>query len=294
MMRSLVAISSLLLLGANATSPPDPYAIYDQARSALAAQRYPDPFRFGITIGVLDGDVAKHEHFVCESVDGEVRPLGVSDEEQRAPHDATGVNVRFVMRLAWNEHSGGPIHAWSAAGGRKEALPDFLGVPLLSPAYMFGLDDRATGPAASQNDQSGSLHSIATVVSENRAYDISLTGEETMAGIPAYHLRLAPLRSPAINRLRDLWIDETTFSVLQAKLQGNFSNAPMTEVPWTVTFATAGGLTYIKNETTLAPLRFHRDRTFDGASIAFDSIDEMTSTLPVLPNVLTQSVLREP
>jgi hypothetical protein len=292
-MRSLAAISSLLLLGA-VPSPTDPYAIYDRARSVLASERYPDRFQFRVTIGVLEAGVAKAEHFHAESVGGDVRSLGVSDEEHDAPHYVRGVNLRLVMRLAWNEHSGGPSNTWSAAGNRKEALPDFLGVPLLSPAYMFGLTTRTADMRSDLGYVNSSLPSIATVVSTNRAYDISLAGEESIDGQSAYHLRLRPLRSPLVYRLRDLWVDETTFDVARANLQGNFVNAPMSNVPWTVTFATVDGLTYIQSESTAASLYFRRDRTFDGAMVTFDQISDANNGLPALPNVLEQNVLREP
>jgi hypothetical protein len=295
MMRLLAVMTSLVLLGAT-PAPADPYEIYDRARSVLAAQQYPDRFQYRVTVGVLEAGVAKREHFHCESVGGDVRPLGVSEEEHAAPHYVSGIDLRLVMRLAWNEHSGGPVHYWSAAGNRKEPNPDFFGVPLLSPAYMFGLIAHPIDePALETGVGVGStLPSIATVVSENRAYAITLAAEELTDGQLAYHLKLTPLRSPLVYRLRDLWIDETSFDVLRANLQGNFVNAPMSKVPWTVTFATVAGLTYIQSETTATPLYFRRDRTFDAATVMFDQIADAASAPPALPNVLDRDVLREP
>jgi hypothetical protein len=300
-MRSLAAISSLILLGAAAppaTSSdalPKPYAIYDRARNVLAAERYPEQFQYRVTVGVIEGGTTKSEHYHCESVDGDIRPMGVSDEERQAPHYTSGIDLRLVMTLGWNTHKGGPSQTWSAAANKKEALPDFFGLPLVSPAYMFGLNAATKDDAgAPQANDAGTLHSIATVVSENRAYSISLAGEESLRGIQAYHLELRPLASASVYRLRDLWIDAATYDVLQASVQGNFTNAPMTQVPWTVEFVTVAGVTYIDSEATTATLHFRRDRTFDGALIAFDDISEATGTLPTLPNVVTDGVLREP
>jgi hypothetical protein len=299
--RSLAAISSALLLGATAppamdsNGGPNPYAIYERVRNVLAADRYPDRFQYRVTVGVLEGGTAKAEHYHCESVDGDVRPLGASDEEHDAPHYVDGIDLRLTMTLGWDTHLGGPSQGWSMAGNRKEALPDFFGVPLLSPAYMFGLNAAANDDAATPDaNAAGSLHSIATVVSENRAYNISFAGEESLHGIQAYHLQLRPLRQASVYRLRDLWIDKATYDVLQANVQGNFTNAPMTKVPWTVEFATVAGATYIASETTTATLQFRRDRSFDGARIVFDDISDATGTVPALPNVVTQGVLREP
>jgi hypothetical protein len=299
-MRWLAAVSAFVLLGA-AAAPPfdsnatiDPYGIYDRARNVLASERYPDRFLYRVTVGVIEGGKAESEHYRCESVDGDVRPLGVSQEEHDAPHYVSGVDLRFTMTLGWDTHEGGPSQTWSAAGNRKEALPDFFGVPLLSPAYMFGLNAAARDDASGSSANDGMLRSIATVVSENRAYRIAFAGEESLHGILAYHLRLVPLRSASVYRLRDLWIDQATYDVLQANVQGNFTNAPMTQVPWSVEFATVDGVTYIASESTASPLRFRRDRTFDGATIVFDGIADATGAPPALPNVLTQGVLREP
>jgi hypothetical protein len=55
--------------------------------------------------------------------------------------------------------------------------------------------------------------SIATVVSIDRAYAVSLAGVETAGGHPAYHLLLRPLGDPARLPLRDLWVDERSYAV---------------------------------------------------------------------------------
>jgi hypothetical protein len=55
--------------------------------------------------------------------------------------------------------------------------------------------------------------SIATVVSIDRAYTVTLAGAETIGSRSAYHLVLHPLGDPAKLPLRDVWVDRATFAV---------------------------------------------------------------------------------
>jgi hypothetical protein len=59
------------------------------------------------------------------------------------------------------------------------------------------------------------LQTIATVTASGHVYDIELTGEERIDGRLCYHLTLRPTIDPDRYPLRDLWVDEATFDVVQ-------------------------------------------------------------------------------
>jgi hypothetical protein len=59
------------------------------------------------------------------------------------------------------------------------------------------------------------LRPIASVVSSDHAYTISLDGIETLDGTSVYHLLLRPNYDPLGHPLRELWVDAKTFQVLQ-------------------------------------------------------------------------------
>lgn len=274
----------------------DPYDIYDRARYAWRSQTYPSDLQYRTTIHVVEGSKDEFEHFTSESRDGGVRSSGVSEEEARAPHDPNGVDFKITITLGWNTGSGGQSETTTVDANKKDASPDYLGVPLLNPAYAFGLDT-APEPRETPGDITSarsSPKSIVTVTAVNRAYNIALAGIENIDGTDAYHLELEPLRDPKVFRLRDLWIDDSTYHVLRLQTQGNFMNAPMTNVPWLVTFQEIGGAEYIDSETAEGPLPFKRDRTYTRAAISFDRIAPDTSTLPSLPTMSTDGALMEP
>jgi hypothetical protein len=83
---------------------------------------------------------------------------------------------------------------------------------------------------------------------------------------------------------------------VQLQTQGNFTNAPMTDVPWLVTFQNVDGKSYIQRETALEPLVFRHDRTFTAASIGFTDIHASDTSPPILPTLDGPSDinLREP
>jgi hypothetical protein len=294
-----LVLPPLILAGvAQAAPTDDAYAIYDRARQVWFQQSYPDVIQYQTTIRVAEGDRVEQEHFRSEATsDGDVRLAGVSEEETSDPHQASGVNFKLHFEFGWNTHSDGPLASRTDDAHRKESSPDYLGTPLISPIYSFGLDDRvnsANSQQAAQPNTVPNLPTIATVFAVNRNYDITLIGQEPLGGFLTYHLQLKPLRNPQRYRLRELWIDAYTYHVLQLAVQGNFVNSPMKDVPWLVTFQDIGGSTFIESETTQAPLVFKHDRTFTTASIRFNDITEGTPAEPILPYMGSGSALREP
>jgi hypothetical protein len=298
-MRSLAAtaVALMLFLGMARNAPADPsaYQIFERARRVLQAQSYPDPLFYRTTVHVSEGSKDEQEHFNAEAFSrGDVRVEGISDEEQAAPHESSGVNFRLSFSIGWNTGAGGQTGAASEDVHRKEASPDYLGLPLISPSYSFGLTSEAAENPMQDSVDTAHLHTIATVTAVNQVYNVSLLGTETIGGLYTYHLRLQPTSNPNHHRLRDLWVDVYTYQVVQLKTQGNFTDSPMSNVPWLVTFQSVDGISYIRDETALQPLIFPHDRTFTAARISFDDIHVADNSSILLPTMDDQAALREP
>jgi hypothetical protein len=291
------SVLALLLLGA--TSPTtDPYQIYDRARDVWRKQTYPSDIQYRTTVHVTEGFKDEQEHYNGEaSISGGIRVVGVSDEEAAKPHQATGMNFKIRIEIGWNTHAGGKTTSMNENAYRKESSPDFLGVPLISPEYSFGLDPSQQPQPAVQTFPDATLSTlptIATVSVTEHAYDITLVATEPLGGLYAYHLRLQPRRDPAKFRLREMWIDAYSYDVLKLKTQGNFTGSPMNAVPWEITFQDIGGAMYIDTEKAEEPLAFRSDRTFTSASISFSDIKEADTKVPILPFMDSGQILREP
>jgi hypothetical protein len=291
----ILPLALWLMLTSNVPAEPNAYEIFERAKRVLQAQSYPSPIFYRTTVHVSEGDKDEFEHFAAEAFSGEdVRVEGVSDEEQAAPHESRGVNFKFSFSIGWNTGSGGQSETVTQDAHRKEASPDYLGIPLITPNYSFGLtsEQRAALPQTGVSN----LRTIATVTATDRIYKVSLLGKETIGGLYTYHLHLEPTTRPELYRLRELWVDVYTYRVVQLQTQGNFTNRPMTGVPWLVTFQTVDGNTYIETEKALEPLVFRHDRTFSTASISFDRIRTTSDSPPILPTLDSDADinLREP
>jgi hypothetical protein len=292
------AVLSGFLLADGSTPSNDPYVIYRRARDIWSKQAYPNTIQFRTTVRVSEGDKPEEQHYRGQDGNGDIRLVGVSEEEQEAPHEAKGANFKIHIEIGWNTHAGGQTTSMDEDAHRRDAPADYLGVPVISPAYSFGLDPRqestpnasATPDPAAKSD----IRTIATVNAYERHYEIKLLGQESVAAALSYHLQLVPLRDPRRYRLRDMWVDVYTYHVLKIRVQGNFTGAPMTQVSWIVTFQDVAGSTYIDTETAEAPLVLPHDRIFTTASIKFDQVGEGTFSLPVLPYLNSIDDLREP
>lgn len=53
------------------------------------------------------------------------------------------------------------------------------------------------------------------MTANSHAYDIALAGEESVDGRRAFHLKLRPRAEPERYPLRDLWVEEASFQVVQ-------------------------------------------------------------------------------
>lgn len=224
-----------------------PYVIFDRAREAWMAERYPRSVAYTIDVSATPAGGTpgqRHYHAYWSAWDNRVyvKPP-VSDEQLEHPYKPPpGVNF-------YGYNVGGPQHGT----GDK----DFIAVPVLAPNYSFGIApyvppsqlssaqlvqqirseyrDPAPAKIAKLEDQGG-LTTIAVVSSSARVYRISLAGIERDADGSAYHLTLVPLEDPLKYRLRDLWIDTKTYVPVRARIGGNFTDPACEQVPWLVQF----------------------------------------------------------
>jgi len=166
-----------------------------------------------------------------------------------------------------------------------DAEPIRLDDPRIDPVSSFGILTRAVlgrsapraqnpTPAASATPSGGGgpsggvspspepsegFREIARVEANTRDYQIELAGMEHIANAPALHLTLTPLREPESNRLRDLWVDPTTYRTVQLNVQGLLGGKPYDGVEWTVHYVLLGGRNYVQQIVADAPLHFGLD-----------------------------------
>lgn len=265
----------------------DAYAIFERAREAFVAQRYPNTVAYTLTVDAVDGSGDKqqrHYHEYWDGADGSVavKPP-VSDEQLLHPYKpSAGVNF-----MGWN--IGGPRVG--------SGVRDLIGVPMLAPNYSFGLSPyvppskltpaqlvaqiRAQyhDPAPQKVDklaQNSGLKTIAIVAASARAYRISLVGIEPDGNARDYHLSLQPVHDPLKYRLRDLWVDTQTYTLRRLRIGANFTDTATEGVPWTVRFAQSGGNTYITEEDAEKPISGYHGLMYSKYSVSFDIIPNGT------------------
>ncbi|HET9392616.1 MAG TPA: hypothetical protein VFO29_03680 [Candidatus Rubrimentiphilum sp.] len=305
----------VLLLGGTAgaaTATPstlsDPYQIYARTRTAWESQRYPDYLAYTIHVEVDEGGVhkSKHYHAVYEQPNGKIHLIAVSDEEIAQPPAPTGMTIHLLPKRQ-------NATLIDKRVGHPDEAVDYLGIPMLSPNYSFGLGipqpdelasdaeliaqirseyhDPAPVVKPAQVDSDGKLKSIAAITVIARRYRIELAGIETIEGTSCYHLVLYPSREPQRFRLRDLWIDVENYQTRRLLAANNFMNS---KVPWLVTFADVGGARYIESEVAQAPVVMGGHR-YEHAQISFEEVAPAARPVPFDSRFLTsENILREP
>ena len=139
---------------------------------------------------------------------------------------------------------------------------------------MFGLAYAPPAHAAESYETPARLPVIAVVSSNARDYAVSLIDTPLLDATPTYHLRLTPLRKPKDNRLRELWIGAADYLPRKAVVAGNFTLAPLVDVPWTIDFSVVDGAPFVARETADATLFLAHRRVVRDARISFDDIHE--------------------
>jgi hypothetical protein len=164
----------------------------------------------------------------------------------------------------------------------RDAEPIRLDDPRIDPASSFGVLNRfgttilpRAAPSARPREPIASaapeFREISRVEANTREYDIRIAGTESLAGAPALHLTLAPLRDPKLNRLRDLWLDPATFRTIQMRVQGLLGGKPYDGIAWTVHYVLVDGRQYIQQIVADEPLDFGVDTKIP--KLEFDFVD---------------------
>lgn len=283
---------------------PDPYAIYNRAQLVWETQRYPAVVSYVVHVTAVQHGRTRQRHYDSHwfAQSGTIKVDPVSREQREHPYvPPPGFDVSiFGAKVG---HVGGPMNGTGTHG-------DLIGVPMLSPAYDFGIAPYLTpesltdaqiveqirdefhdpAPAkVAQLARERGLPTIASVLAGGRAYSIRLQGIEPIAGHPDFHLALTPLREPQKYRLRDVWIDERTYRTDRLRSEGNFVDGGTASVMWTADFRTIAGAQYLSEERTDAPL----PHWFDSVTVAFEAITSDTPHDYRLLNDVT-SPIREP
>jgi hypothetical protein len=285
-------------LTAIATVPAamDAYSIWLQARSAVTSAQYPRRIAYTIAITGLDGETPAADHYraVCLPDDGSIRVFSISDEQLAQPPPVPhGADWHFTIALSTGRLT--PAVA-SIRAGHPAPYQDFLGWPLLAPTYAFGMRYNTGGTAASSPDAS-SLRVIAIVSAQAPEYRVDLIDTPVVDDVATYHLRLTPLHRPKENRLRELWVGESDYLPRKAVIAGNFTIAPLVNVPWTVDFSIVNGAPYIARESAEQTLYLAHRRVVRDAIVAFQDIHEPDGSLydtPLIEPETTDTTLVEP
>lgn len=301
---ALAAVS----VAAAQTASPDPDQIFAHARDVWARQQYPPYMTYTVTVSVNEHGVekSKHYHLSYDVAQDHIDVNPVSDEEQAAPPTPSG----FIIHLQPRRQ--GHVIFDKKVGNPGEAV-DYLGVPLISPTYDFGMSRHAS--AEGRNDDAlvaeirsefkdpmpeiktreiatnGEVKAIAAVTSHVREYRVRLAGIENIGGRPCYHLQLQPLLDPNRLRLRDVWVDTQSFRTAQLISAGNFAQS---KIPWLITFGQVDGAQFISSETALAPIGVGMHR-YERASVSFGSITASAAPIRTAGWFVTkQTLMTEP
>ena len=231
--------------------PPDARAedIFFRTRVAFGARAFPSTIRYAIRIsGLRAGTWTGRTYDAHEEwPEGKLFVDSISREEAANPVRPTGISVFGV----------------DVPPKRDTELPGVLGDPKLAITYAFGL---ALAPAsASRSESTDALKTIGTVRATARVYDVRIAGEERIDGYPCFHLTLAPLGNPGRYRLRDLWVDETSYQTRQLVTDGNFTLKETGSGKWTVSYKQTGDAWYLSDELS-------HDAVTDGTG-TFDHVD---------------------
>jgi hypothetical protein len=171
-----------------------------------------------------------------------------------------------------------------------DAEPVRIDEPRIDPTSSFGVLGRDNGGTllapqqlgvgvVPESSPTGELREITSVEVSSRAYQIEIAGTEQLAGTAAIHLTFVPLRDPATNRLRDLWLDPETGRTLQETVQGILDGKPYDAIKWTARYVLVDGREYLQQLIADEPLHFGIDTTIP--KFEFDFVDyHFPSTVP--------------
>lgn len=261
---------ALLFAVSLAASRIDPQEIFARARAVAGEHAYPAFLRYRVAVDVMEAGKERVERYdsAYDVANDSLWVEPVSDWEEQHHADGRGVNFGFHLFGADVEIT------------KPEPPVDFIGVPLLSPTYNFGLSyyprvarvedntaqtveavraafhDPARAPSAvAPSPRPTPLKEIVVTSASDLPYEIRFVGIENVRGHSCFHLNLRALKDPWWHRLHDVWIDQSTFEVWRERVSENFSNRAGSQSSWLVDFADQAGKHYIHDETAEGAVR---------------------------------------
>ena len=277
------------------------------ARDAATLNECPRRLEYEITVTAISKGSLKQNHFRARYLpDSDFLSVSAfSDEENQHPYTPHGTNVAISFFLSSGQGSvetgglSGLSRALTAGMNHDDPPTNILGVPELKPMFDFGLSrhNKVVAMAETATPPPTELRTIGSATVEHRDYETELLGIEDLAFGRAYHLRLTPVTQPQRFRLREIWVDTTSYAVRQIISEGNFVDGPPTRIRWQITYRDHAGCEVIDREVALGRLDYGRNRLYDEATISFSIItDPEQYRVPVLDFKRPEdsSALREP
>lgn len=212
-------------------------AIVQSARSFVSTRTYPAGIGYDVRVALHKQSGAEDTrtyHSAYDFTNGVFYVKSISAEEDAHPYVPHGTDVVISF--------GG----FGKKLGRPGSDPDVLGVPELSPTYLFGLRRAVSAPTESNS----TLSTIGRISANTAEYEVAYVGDEDIANEPCAHIRLVPIRLSPNSRLRDLWVARSDDAPLMARTQGNFTAGPWDGMDWTIHFRRDGNALYIVSEET--------------------------------------------
>jgi hypothetical protein len=270
----------------------DGYSIFALAQQHWRAEVYPRHLSYGIAVSVMrNGKLSQvHYHASYDAALNRVVINATSDEEFAHPYTPHGINV------------GINVFGFLKPVSAPQFSFDYLGVPVLTPNYAFGIVPSDAPPNTARTDMdlvqeirrefhdpmplrrqiagNGSIKTITTVVVTHRDYDVRLLDTEPLFGHADYHLALKPLFDPGMYRLREMWVNAATYATDRVVTAGDFTTGTLTRVDWRTDFRQIDGATFIDSENALAGVSLD-GRSYDSATVAFTDITPLQSAPPL-------------
>jgi hypothetical protein len=249
---------------AAAPGPADPYAIFDASRKAWGAGAYPRYAEYVAVVSFRNGtkSVRRTWQTMEDIRHGLVYSGAFSREERAHPYTPHGINLNLPIIGTLNK-----VQPTDPIGQVAFAIDQDYG---LAPSERRLI---STSSLSTLDAQSSKLPVIGHTGTVMRDYDVSLIETTVDDQGPEYHLRLAPLRDPDRHRLRELWVDGTTWLPEESVVAGIGSHPPLTKVSWRIEYRQTAGATYIARETALADVDYGKAGMLRGVQIAFEEVD---------------------
>lgn len=180
-------IATAVIVVAQATAALSPADIFAQAQQAWQARTVPPYESFRVPCD---------QTFLAQRCPGEIVEFTVRTIDGRTFAQAVSSTAGPAKVLMEGGYISGPV---GMPLGFYRALPNDGSPPMPSPPNL------APDP----------LQTIATVTASGHVYDIKLSDTQSIDGRLCYHLTLRPQIDPDRYPLRELWVDEKTFQVVQ-------------------------------------------------------------------------------